>query len=311
MNDASVASVVYVGVDVSAKLLDLAGVSRLKQVPNTPAGHQRLLRALPAGAHVILEASGACEHVLWLTLLRAAVKVSRVNPAKVRHYARAKGRLAKTDTLDAQMLVSFGEGMRPEPDVLPSQQMLQLQALVARREQLVTTHAIQQVQLQQLQNDALCTQTKALMKFLEGQIKELEKSMAALIGSEEFKPKAQRLQQMPGVGAVTSATLLALMPELGRHSDSRICALAGLAPHPYDSGPLKGQRHIQGGRLRVRRVLYMAAISSLRHNRILKDCYKRLRERGKPAKVAITALMRKILCLLNKLLTNPNFTLAS
>lgn len=311
MNDASPPPVVYVGVDVSAKLLDLAGVPRLKQVPNTPAGHQRLLRALPAGAHVIVEASGACEHLLWLTLLKASMKVSRVNPAKVRHYARARGRLAKTDTLDAQMLVLFGEGLRPEPDVLPSEQMLQLQALVARREQLVTAHALQQVQILQMQEDNLRDQAKKLTQFLEGQVKELEKKMAALLGDGEFKTKAQRLQQLPGVGAVTSATLLALMPELGLHSDTRICSLAGLAPHPYDSGPMKGQRHIQGGRWRVRRVLYMAAITSLSHNRILKDCYKRLRERGKPAKVAITALMRKILCVLNKMLANSNFSLAS
>ena len=311
MNDVHPRSVVYVGVDVSAKHLDLAGLPRLKQVPNTPAGHQRLLHSLPANAHVIVEASGACEHALWITLLKAAVKVSRVNPAKVRHYARANGRLAKTDALDAQLLVLFGQGLSPQPDLLPSEQMQELQNLVSRREQLVAMHATQQVQHQQLQNDALKIQARQLMDFMEQQIKALEKNMAALVNSEELRERSLRMQQLPGVGTVTSATLLALMPELGLHSDARICALAGLAPHPYDSGPMKGQRHIQGGRWRVRRVLYMTAICSLSHNPILKEHYKRLRQRGKPAKVAITALMRKILCVLNKLLSQPNFTLAS
>lgn len=310
MNDALLQPVVYIGVDVSAKTLDLAGLPRLKQTANTPAGHEKLLKSLPANAHVIVEASGACEHALWITLLQASVKVSRVNPAKVRNYARARGQLAKTDALDAELLVRFGQGLKPQPDVLPSEQMLQLQSLVSRREQLVALHATQQVQYQQLRNEALRIQAKELMGFLAGQIKALEKLMVKLVDSCELSIKAQRLQLLPGVGIITSATLLALMPELGLHSDARICALAGLAPHPYDSGPMKGQRHIQGGRWRVRRVLYMAAITSLTRNPILKLFYQRLRLRGKPAKVAITALMRKILCLLNKLLTNPNFALA-
>jgi len=311
MNDAHHPPVVYIGIDVCCAHLDLAGLPRLKQLPNTPAGHQRLLKSLPPGAHLILEASGGCEHLLWLTLLKASIPVSRVNPARVRHYARASGRLAKTDALDAQMLVLFGEGLKPAPDDLPSDDLLQLQSLIGRREQLVALCAAQQVQVKQLTNPVLIEQAQELIGFLRQQIKALEKSIAGLIQHDEFHRRSERLQLLPGVGKITSATLLALMPELGQQSDARLCALAGLAPHPYDSGPMKGRRRIQGGRLRVRRVLYMTAVSSLAYNPLLKAYYKRLRERGKPAKVALTALMRKILCVLNKLLTHPNFTLAS
>lgn len=311
MNDASPDPVVYVGVDASLKSLDLFGLPRFKQLPNTAAAHQKLLQRLPPHAHVIMEASGGCEHVLWLTLLRASVKVSRVNPTRVRHYARANGQRAKTDQLDAELLARFGEGVRPAPDVLPTEEMLELQSLVGRREQLVAVHAQQQVQYKQQRSEVLKQQAKELMGFLDRQIRTIEKAIQKLVDASELRFKARRMEQLPGVGTVTSATLLALMPELGQHSDKRLCALAGLAPHPYDSGPMKGQRHIQGGRWRVRRVLYMAAICSLTHNPILKEHYKHLRQKGKPAKVALTALMRKILCVLNKLLSNPNFTLAS
>jgi transposase len=311
MNSAAIDPVVYIGVDVSAQWLDLAGMARLKRQPNSPSGHAKFITHLPRNAHVIVEASGGYEQALWLALLRADIKVSRVNPARVRYFAKANQQLAKTDPLDAALLVRFGQDQAPAPDILPSDQMLQLQKLVSRREQLVAVRAQQQVQYQQLSCPSLQAQARALMKCLHQQIKSLEQSMRKTLASQPFAPKAKRLEELPGVSSVTSATLLALLPELGQHSDRRLCSLAGLAPYAYDSGPLKGQRHIQGGRWRVRRVLYMAAVTSLTHNPILKAFYQRLRQRGKPAKVALTALMRKILCLLNKMISHPQFTLAS
>lgn len=312
MNHAPILPIVYIGIDVSAKWLDLAGLPRLKRLPNTAAAHAKLARSLTPHSHVIMEASGGYEHALWIALLEAGITVSRINPGRVRHFARATQKLAKTDTLDAALLVSFGQHLKPRADVLPSPQLQQLQSLVSRREQLVQNHALQQTQCKQLRDKALQAQARKLMDYLQRQIQSLEKSMSTLIeGSEGLKLKAKRLQQLPGIGIITSATLLAQMPELGEHEDQQICALAGLAPHPYDSGPMKGLRRIQGGRERVRRVLYMAAVCSLKRNAIFKTFYQNLRKRGKPAKVALTAIMRKILCLLNKMIAKPDFTLAS
>jgi transposase len=143
------------------------------------------------------------------------------------------------------------------------------------------------------------------------QIRDLEKLIVTLLKSPEAQAKAQRLQQMQGIAAVSAATLLAELPELGSLSDAQVSSLAGLAPHPYDSGPMRGQRHIQGAQRKVRRVLYMASLRGVRLNPILKTFFQRLVQRGKPFKVAITAVMRKLLCVLNKLIADPNFKLAN
>lgn len=311
MNDAPNQTLVHIGIDVCSTCLDIAGLPKISQIPNTPAGHQRLIKALPPQTHVILEASGGCEQLLWLTLLRTKITVSRINPGRARHYAWACGHRAKTDKLDAQMLLAYGQGLRPKPDTLPSDELLQLQALIGRREQLVSMRAVQKVQLQQLTDPQIQTQAKELIGFLSKQIKALEKSIATALQGQEFKARAERLRLLPGVGSIASATLLALMPELGHQSDGQLCSLAGVAPYAHESGPMKGQRRIHGGRARVRRVLYMTAISSLKFNPLLKAFYDRLRKHGKAAKLALTAIMRKILCVLNKLLTKPDFVLAT
>lgn len=320
--------VLYIGVDVCAQWLDVSGLeaaaaagsqpktkakakAKTKRLPNTAAGHSMLAALLPAAAHVVLEASGGYEQALWLALLRAGKKVSRVNPARVRHYAKADMKLAKTDPIDAALLAAFGAAFNPRADVLPADWELELADLVSRREQLVTARAQQQVQLLQLHNPKLQLQAKELIKTFDQQVKHLDKLIAGLLETEAAKPKAQRLCLMQGVGPTVAATLIATLPELGRLDDRRICSLAGLAPHPDDSGPVKGRRHIQGGRMKVRRVLYMAALRCVRDNSILKTFYQRLLAKGKPFKVAITAVMRKLLCVLNKLIACPNFTLAS
>ena len=311
MHSTSSPPFVYFGIDVSAKWLDIAGLPRTKRIPNTPTGHTKLISLLPPNAHVILEASGGYEHLLWLSLLRANCRATRLNPSRIRHFARSHQQHAKTDTLDAAILQLFGQERHPESDPLPSDALLQLQALLNRREQIVQCCAQQQTQLKQLHDPALQQQADALISVLKAQINHLEQQIQKLISSNcEMTAKAQRLTQLSGVGLITSATLLALMPELGQHSDARLCSLSGLAPHPYDSGPMQGIRRIHGGRHKVRRALYMSAITSLCHNPILKTFYQNLRQRGKPAKLALTAVMRKILCLLNKLISNPHFSLA-
>jgi transposase len=311
-HSASAGGVVHIGVDVCAQWLDIHGLPRKKitRLANAAAGHTKLIAALPACAHVILEATGGYEQALWLALLRAGKAVSKLNPARVRNFARASMRLAKTDAIDAAVLSAFGATLRPQADTLPASWELELSDLVSRREQLVTARAMQKTQLQQLTHPQLVAQAQALIKTLSAQVLELNKLIKAVLAQDEARQKAARLQQMDGIAQVAAATLLAELPELGRLEDSRIASLAGLAPHPYDSGPMRGQRHIQGGRKKVRRVLYMAALRCLLHNPILKTFYQRLLSRGKPFKVAITAVMRKLLCVLNRLIADPNFQLA-
>lgn len=304
--------VVYIGVDVSLQWLDIHGLPRKKtmRLANSAAGHAKLIAALPPTAHVIIEASGSCEQALWLALLRAGGRVSKLNPARVRCFARASMKLAKTDAIDAAVLAAFGRALNPRHDILPADWELELSSLVNRREQLVTIRAMQKTQLQQLTHPQLIGQAQALIEALGGQIKEVNKLIKAVMAHEQARQKAARLQQMDGIAQVAAATLLAELPELGSLEDARIASLAGLAPHPYDSGPMRGQRHIQGGRKKVRRVLYMASLRCITHNTILKAFYQRLLKAGKPFKVAITAVMRKLLCVLNRLIADPNFQLA-
>lgn len=307
-------TLVHIGVDVCAAWLDIHGLPRPERVANTATGHARLikqLQRLPEAAHVILEASGGYEHALWLALLRTGIATSRVNPARVRHFAKAHGILAKTDKIDAALLARFGQQVQPACDVLPHDWELQLRELSDRRLQLVSMRAQQMVQKKQLRDKRLVKSAASLLKTLERHIAMLDKQIAALLGKGEAQAKAMRLRQMGGVGRTVSATLLSELPELGKVNDSRLSSLAGLAPHPQDSGPLKGTRHIQGGRQKVRRVLYMAALHCVRHNTILKAFYQNLIKRGKPFKVAITAVMRKLLCVLNKLASTPTFQLAN
>lgn len=304
-------SFVYFGIDISAQTLDIAGLPKLKQLPNTPQAHAKLLSLLPPNAHVILEATGGYEQPLWLALLHANHRVTRLNPSRIRHFARSHQQHAKTDALDAAILQLFGQERHPAPDPVPNPALLQLQALINRREQLVQCCAQQQVQLKQLRLPALQQQASDLITVLKDQIKLLDQQILKTITADsELTAKAKRLSQLPGIGPTTRAILLALMPELGQENDARLCSLAGLAPHAYDSGPMRGIRRIHGGRHKVRKALYMSAITSLNHNPILKTFYNNLRNRGKPAKLALTAVMRKILCVLNKLISNPNFSLA-
>lgn len=311
MNQSQNTAVVHIGVDVSAKTLEIAGLKARRSLSNDARGHTILLRDLPAGAHVVLEATGGYERALWLALLRAGRRVSRLNPARVRHFAKAESLLAKTDKLDAELLAEFGRRMNPAPDTLPHEAVLQLDALVARREQLAQASATQQVQLEHLTHPALLRQGRSLMRVLRAQMRALERDIVRLLGHETLQAKACRLQQLQGVGPIVSATLLSTMPELGSLEPGRAAALAGLAPYNYDSGPMRGQRHIRGGRLRVRRVLYMAALSAITHNQRFKAFYQNLMIRGKSFKVAITATMRKLIVLLNRMLKEPNFRLAN
>lgn len=305
----------YAGVDISKDRLDLdLPGQRPSHYPNTPKGMVGLLNALgklPAPVHVICEPSGGYERGLLEALWAADVAVSLVNAARVRAFAHARGLLAKTDEIDAGVLREYGELLQPEALAAPSPSRERLAAFVQRREQLLGLLVMEQQRHAQSRENTVRQLGAKLIKALQKQIEQLDELIAEQIAEDgELKKQNARLGEVRGVGPVTAATLLAELPELGRINDQEISALAGVAPYNKDSGRHRGRRMIRGGRVQVRRVLYMAALVASRFNPILKAFYQRLLAAGKPKKLALTAVMRKLVILLNRLIKNPQFKLA-
>lgn len=305
---------VYVGVDIAKATFAVRLLTKDLTYPNTPAGHVEFCAALaklPGPAHVVCEATGGYERPLVLVLHAAKFAVSVLNPRQVRDYARARGKLSKTDRVDAAILADYGATLRPEADIPPTALQLELAALVSARQDLIELTGIENGRAEHLTVPLLQRQHAARLRLLGKQLAELDRRIDALIAADAaLAAKSARLQSVSGVGRVMALTALALMPELGRVSGGQAAALVGVAPFARDSGEYRGQRHIAGGRAAVRRVLYMAALSASQHNRILRDHYQALLARGKPAKLALTALMRKLIVLLNRLLADPHFVLA-
>jgi transposase len=240
----------------------------------------------------------------------AGIAVSVLNPRQVRDFARACGRLAKTDAIDAAILRDYGVKLRPAPQ--PAVGNAKLAELVRARQELVGLITDEINRREHATLPVLLKLSHARQKQFEKQLAALETEIAAQVAADAaLAAKAERMQQVAGVGRVSAFTLLALLPELGTLRDAQAAALVGVAPLNRDSGQFRGQRHIHGGRAAVRRVLYMAALAATVHNRILHDFYQRLRQNGKPAKLALTAVMRKLIILLNRLLKNPEFRLVS
>ena len=305
----------YAGVDISKEALDvsLAGKSP-GHYANSPTGIAQLIKAInavPGPVRVICEPSGGYERELLEALWSEKIAVSLVNAARVRAFARAQGLLAKTDQIDAGVLREFGELLQPETLEAPSPQRQRLAALVQRREQLVTMLLMEEQRLAQTRDNVVRKLTENLVKELQKQVKQIEEMIEQQIDDDDtLKGQSERLQQVKGIGKVTASTLLAELPELGKLTRNEAGALAGVAPYNRDSGMHRGRRTIRGGRVKVRRVLYMAATVAARFNPILKAFYQRLVAAGKPKKVALTAVMRKLVVLLNQLLKKPEFTLA-
>jgi transposase len=305
-------SPVYIGVDVSCDCLAVHGPGLKPFYPNSPQGFASLIKALPAAAHVVLEATGGYQLNLVLALHQQGLPVSVLNGRHVRDFAKAMGCLAKTDKIDAALIAEFAAAKRPSADRPPTDSQLRLAELVCRRQQLVELHLSESNRLLHLRLPLLRAQIRRLLGVLERNIAMLEKLIAETIASDPcLEAKSKRLREVEGIGLISSATLLALMPELGSLSRSRAAALAGVAPFARDSGYDCGKRHIGGGRTAVRNALYMSALTAIVRNRTLKLFYDHLRSTGKPAKVALTAVMRKLICLLNHLLKSPAFSLAS
>lgn len=303
---------IYAGIDVSKEQLDLSYLDRASHIANSEKAILRWLKTLPPEVVLICEASGGYESTLLALAQAARRPVIRINARQVRDFARAKGLLAKTDKLDARLLVDFAQTMRPEP-LGPSDPLQQeLSALVKHRAHLLRQITQNNNLAETLSDKKLLALIAKTVAFLQKQVDQLQALMAEKIGqSPALSAKVQRLQEVRGIGTLTATALVALMPELGSLSDTQAAALAGVAPFNRDSGQFRGQRHIAGGRRNVRSALYMAALVASRFNPVLKALYQRLIARGKAKKLALTVLMRKLIVLANLLLKNPHFSLAT
>ena len=305
----------YAGVDISKDSLDVAIAGQpARRCSNDAAGIAALVQGLgqlPLAVHVICEPSGGYERALLAALWEAGIAVSLVNALRVRAFAQARGLQAKTDRIDAAILREFGQTLQPPAVPAPAPERERLADLVQRREQLVALVATEEQRLTQARHAKVRKLSARLIQELKKQVKTLEALIAAEIDDDDtLRGQSARLQQVTGVGKVTASTLLAELPELGKVSGNQIGALVGVAPFNHDSGQYRGRRMIRGGRSQVRRVLYMAATVAARFNPILKVFYDRLVAAGKPKKVALTAVMRKLVVLLNHLLKRPDFVLA-
>lgn len=302
----------YAGVDVSKDRLDYAWPDqRSGHVPNTLAGHARLLallREYPA-ARVICESTGGYERAMIAALLHSGVEVCLVQPARVRAFAHAEGLLAKTDRIDAALLCRFGEAMQPRLLVPENPAAATLRELLEHRRAL----SDQLVAVQNRLELAGTTLRKLLGRqqaFLKKELASVEAMIEAHIEQDpDLRGKAERLQQMQGVGPVLAATLLAYVPELGRIESAQLSALLGVAPFARESGTSKSPRHVRAGRGVVRHVLYMAAVAATRFNPVLRLFYQRLVAKGKAKMVCLVAVMRKMLSVLNRLIADPHFAL--
>jgi len=305
---------IYTGLDIAKLNLQLHITGRIHDLPNTAAGHRRLLKLLTAhaGAHVVCEATGGYERDVVTALHEAKLPVSVLNPARVRHFARATGQRAKTDDIDAAVLSAYGQALQPKPTAPRTEQEQQLAELVRRRVQVLEILVAQRLQAERLTVPALRRQAQSLIRRLERDLEQIEAQLKALrTQAVTLDARVQKLEAITGVGTITALGVLAELPELGTLNRRQAAALAGLAPHPRESGQWHGRRSIGGGRAPVRRALYMAALVAAHSNRQLKAFYQRLRAAGKPAKVALTAVMRKLIVLMNHILKNPNFALSN
>ena len=299
-------SVVYIGVDVAKAYLDVAWAAASRRFPNDRNGHAALvlwIKQNAASVQLICEASGGYEQALLESLEQNNLAVTLVQAIRVRQYARAAGILAKTDTLDAKVLAAFGAAMQPKPTPPLSAEQKRLRQYEAQRRHLSKVLLAEQNRLAQVSCAELRSLSRSLISKIKKQIDTLDAGVAHLIAQDQVLClKAQKLTAISGVGTRTAALLLAQMPELGQLNRGEAAALAGLAPFNHDSGSIRGKRAIFGGRPALRSGLYMAALSAARYNPILSSFYQRLRAKGKPHKLALTAVMRKLLLALNSTL---------
>ena len=293
-----------IGVDIAKDWIDVFFLStgRAERVPMATA-ELRAFAARARGALVVFEASGGYEHPLAEALGAADVTYARVNPRQAREFARATGRLAKTDRVDARVLAEMGRALalRPTPPADPGR--ARLAGLMGRRDDLGAMLRAEMARLRQARDASVRRDIGSMIALLRRRIGKLEAEIAAVIGADEaLSDRSRLLRTMPGVGPLLAASLLARLPELGRLDRRAIASLAGLAPHACDSGRFRGKRRIWGGRAEVRRTLYLAGFIASRYDPALRAFRRKLQEAGKPVKLAIVACARKLLTVLNAML---------
>jgi transposase len=297
---------IYIGIDVAKAQADVAvhPTGLQWQAPYTEEGVQELVSRIHAlePTLVLLEASGGLEIPLVSALATAHLPVVVVNPRQVRDFARATGKLAKTDSLDAQVLAHFAEAVRPTPRPLPDAEAKALTALVARRHQLISMLVAEKNRLGKALT-SVQPRIQTHIRWLEQELEGMDRDLQTMLQqSPLWREKENLLRSVPGVGPQLTLSLLAYLPELGTLDRKRIAALVGVAPFNRDSGPFRGRRRVWGGRVRVRTTLYMATLVASRHNPVIRAFYQRLLAAGKPKKLALTACMRKLLTILNAIL---------
>lgn len=296
-----------VGIDVSKAWLDVYWGSdeSLTRVANEEKAIDALVKALKerAPASIVLEATGGLQRLLVAGLVAAGLPVAVVNPRQVRDFAKATGRLAKTDQIDAKVLALFATAIRPAVRALPDEQTLEFADLLSRRRQLVEMLTMEKQRLKQAPGREVRKDLKKHIEWLENRLRASDDGLRqTLEQSPVWQAKRDLLSEVKGLGKVTVFTLLACLPELGTLDRKAIAALVGVAPLNRDSGTLRGKRRVWGGRAYVRAILYMATLTAIRSNPRIRAFNQQLRERGKVAKVAIVACMRKLLTILNAMI---------
>jgi transposase len=297
---------IFVGIDVAKDQIDvcLQPADICRTFPNGAKGFDDLHAFLGPQkiTLAVMESTGGLEIPVAVSLGCAGIPIAIVNPRQVRDFAKASGRLAKTDRLDASTLAQFGAAIRPAAQPLRSDEHRALAAIMARRVQIIEMVASEKTRLSSVPNAEMAKDIKSHIVWLEKRLRKIDEDLGNRVKRTPlWRERDELFQSVPGIGAVTSHTLLAHLPELGTLDRRKIAALVGVAPLNWDSGRMRGRRVIWGGRAAVRKALYMAAVASMKCNPIIAAFYKRLRAAGKRPKVAIVACMRKLLTILNSI----------
>jgi transposase len=306
----SMSDLIHVGIDVSKRQLDVAASQSksIKQFPNTADGFQLLLRSLPPATQtqIVIESTGVYHFDLLVYLAENDYRVAVVPPGRVRAFAKAMNILAKTDELDATVLVKFSQHIEDLKFIaIPSENQRKLHALVTRRRQVIQLLTQEKNHREATKDKTAQNDITETIDFLEKRLQDLNRQIRELVDADDhWKPLAALLQSVPGVGPTTASTLIAELPELGQLNRQEIAALVGVAPFNRDSGQISKPRAIRGGRTSVRCVLYMTTITAMRCNPLIQELNQRLSNKGKPFKVRLVACIRKLLTILNSMVKN-------
>jgi transposase len=306
---------VHVGIDVSKENLDITPFdNKPVQIKNTSAGIRSLIERIKARPETIIvccEASGGYEKLLCAMLLASGIEIACVNARRVRSFADSRGILAKTDAIDARVIAAFSEANRPRIIGSAPVWLEEMKALLIRREELMEMRKAEKSRLDPAPHHSVADLIREHILLLNSSVRDIENTLRRLVKKyDELTEKVSRLTSVHSFGMIAATSLLAYIPELGSVTDNQATALAGLAPYNRDSGTMKGKRRVHGGRARIRRALYMPAVGACHRNHVFKEVYERLESKGKPGKVALTAVMRKMVVLANRLMANPDFQIS-